>query len=432
MNDESMREFISRMVHEYYREFHAQEPFVPGTTHVPVTQKYYDSAEMNAIVSSALDFNLTSGRFVESFEKKLSTYVGTRYALTTNSGSSANLLAVLSASESQNDADEPRQVITMAAGFPTTVAPIYQAGMIPHFVDITLPTYSVNVDQVNEAVNHHTVGMILAHTLGNPFDLDSILAICEEHGLWLVEDCCDALGSEYYGRKVGSFGRASTLSFYPAHQITCGEGGAVLLNDPRLARVVESYRDWGRDCWCETGHDATCGKRYTQQFGTLPFGYDHKYVYTRLGYNLKMTEMQAAIGDGQMDKLDWFVTIRRKHFAQLLAGLGKYEGYFILPEETSGATTSWFGFPLTIRRTAPFNRPGIIDYLDRARIDSRLLFAGNMTRQPVLEGAMYVAEDLAVSDKIMNDTFWLGVHPSLTTEMIDYMIETIGCFIKEL
>jgi len=423
---------IAKLVDMYWTESN-NDKFIPGVTRVPVTKKYYTSSEIMAVISSALDGNFTSGRYVEMFEQRLRTYVGTRYAMVTNSGSSANLLAVLAASEETLDRCFHPEVITMAVGFPTTIAPIYQAGMIPNFVDIVLPTYGPNMEQLEEAIGPNTVGIILAHTLGNPFNVELVTNLAKQHDLFFIEDVCDALGAKYNGKMVGTFGDASTFSFYPAHHITTGEGGAVLTNSADIKLAVESYRDWGRDCWCETGHDATCGKRYSQQFGDLPYGYDHKYVYTRLGYNLKMTEMQAAIGAVQMIKLPWFVEQRQRNFARLHDYIMMmHEDFFIIPKAIEDSEPSWFGFPLTIRGGAPFTRSSLIDYLDRARIDSRLLFAGNMVRQPAMINMEYEAEDLTVSDKVMNDTFWLGVHPSLTTEMIDYMIETIGCFIKEL
>jgi len=437
MDREDYERAINGLVENYYYDYLNDKEFIPGTTHVTVTQKCFNELEMQAIVSSALDFNLTSGRFVEQFEKKLSTYVGTRYALATNSGSSANLLAILAASEEGMDewrdyeSSWAPEVITMAAGFPTTIAPIYQAGMVPHFVDITLPTYGVNIDQIEAAINDNTAGMIIAHTLGNPFEADRIAKLCQAYDLWLVEDCCDALGAKYKEKMVGTYGICATSSFYPAHHITTGEGGAVFTDDPSMKLAIESYRDWGRDCWCETGHDATCGKRYSQQFGRLPYGYDHKYVYTRLGYNLKMTEMQAAIGVEQMSKLSWFVDKRERNFSRLYSGISRYEEFFILPESLPDAEPSWFGFPITIRDGAPFTRAQLIDYLDKSRIDSRLLFAGNMTKQPALLRREWYAESLLVSDKIMNDTLWIGVHPSLTVEMIDYVLDTFNYFIKE-
>lgn len=432
MNRVDIEGLIAKLVDMYWTESN-NDKFIPGVTRVPVTKKYYTSSEIMAVISSALDGNFTSGRYVEMFEQRLRTYVGTRYAMVTNSGSSANLLAVLAASEETLDRCFHPEVITMAVGFPTTIAPIYQAGMIPNFVDIVLPTYGPNMEQLEEAIGPNTVGIILAHTLGNPFNVELVTNLAKQHDLFFIEDVCDALGAKYNGKMVGTFGDASTFSFYPAHHITTGEGGAVLTNSADIKLAVESYRDWGRDCWCETGHDATCGKRYSQQFGDLPYGYDHKYVYTRLGYNLKMTEMQAAIGAVQMIKLPWFVEQRQRNFARLHDYIMMmHEDFFIIPKAIEDSEPSWFGFPLTIRGGAPFTRSSLIDYLDRARIDSRLLFAGNMVRQPAMINMEYEAEDLTVSDKVMNDTFWLGVHPSLTTEMIDYMIETIGCFIKEL
>jgi CDP-6-deoxy-D-xylo-4-hexulose-3-dehydrase len=384
-------------------------------------------------VNAVLEGVWTSDWRTRDFERMLATYVGTHYALATNSGSSANLLAVLAASDLfEKDRVLYPEVITMAAGFPTTVFPIMQAGMLPHFIDITLPHYGPNMVQLEEAINSNTVGIILAHTLGNPYDASEIARIAKEHDIFLIEDCCDALGATIHGQKVGSYGIAGTESFFPAHIITTGEGGAVVTSSALMKRLIETYRDWGRDCWCDPGHDATCNNRYGQQFGELPFGYDHKYVYTLMGYNLKMTDIQAAIGVAQMSQIGWFVDKRKENFNFLLSGLSYLEEFFILPEEFPDSSPAWFGFPLTIRDGAPFTRAQMIDYLDKARIDSRLLFAGNIVRQPVMAEQVYTSEDLTMSDKVMNDTFWIGVHPSLTQEMLDYMLETFEEFTKEL
>lgn len=431
MKNDAIVDIIHKLVDVYYEQ-NPSAKFVPGSTHVPVTRKLYTSDELIYAIDAVLDGVWTGGEYVSEFEKRLSVYVGTRYALTTASGSSANLLATIAVSEYYRKGVKNPEVITMAAGFPTTVFPIIQAGMTPHFVDISLPTYGPNMTQLEQAIGSNTVGIILAHTLGNPFDLDAVVKLCGDHELWLIEDCCDALGSKYNGRRVGTFGNASTFSFYPAHHITTGEGGAVLTSSAYIKRLIESYAWWGRDCWCDPGKDGTCNNRYGQQFGDLPDGYDHKYVYTKKGYRLAMTDMQAAIGVQQMDKLDWFSGARRGNFWLLHDGLKRHEEFFILPEATKNSDPSWFGFPLTIREDAPFTRTELINYLEKARIDSRLLFAGNITKQPVMMRERYIAEDLTFSDIVMNQALWIGVHPSLTGEMIDYMIESFDDFIKEI
>ncbi len=427
-----LREEILARVALYAARHHAPRPFTPGVDPVPAAGKVYGAEEMVHLVDASLDFWLTTGRYNDAFERALADFVGVRHALTCNSGSSANLLAVaaLTSPRLGERALKPGdEVLTVAAGFPTTVNPIVQQGLVPVFVDVQLPTYNVDPEALAAAVGPRTRAIILAHTLGNPFDLDAVLAVARRHGLWLIEDCCDALGSTWHGRKVGTFGDAATVSFYPAHHITTGEGGAVLVNAHRTKRVVESFRDWGRDCWCAPGRDNTCGKRFAWQLGDLPAGYDHKYTYAHMGYNLKFTDMQAAVGLAQMARLPRFVETRRANFAYLRGRLAALEEFLMLPEATPGAEPAWFGFPVTLREGCGAGRVDVLTHLDRARVGTRLLFGGNLTRQPAYAGVTYrVAGDLAHTDRIMRDTFWLGVHPGLTTDMLDHTADTLAAF----
>jgi CDP-6-deoxy-D-xylo-4-hexulose-3-dehydrase len=387
------------------------------------------------LVDSALDFWLTAGRFEREFTAKLAGFLGAEHIITTNSGSSANLLAIAALTSPKlgdrrlKPGDE---VLTVAAGFPTTVAPIVQHGLVPVFVDIDLGTYNVNVPQLEAAISEKTRAIFLAHTLGVPFDLEQVAALARRHHLWLIEDNCDALGAKWDEQYTGTFGHLGTLSFYPAHHITMGEGGAVITNDPKLKQLVTSFRDWGRDCWCDPGRDNTCGKRFAQQWGTLPFGYDHKYVYSHLGYNLKLTDMQAAVGLAQLDKLSAFIEKRQANWRRLYQGLQELEEFFILPEVPPRAEASPFGFVLTIRDGAPFNRQEITNFLEARKIQTRTVFAGNIVRQPAFTegGAPYrIAGELKNTDKVMTDTFWIGVYPGLTAAMLDYMVESIKEFI---
>ena len=413
---------------------HAKPPFEPGRSPIPASGKVYGEPELRMLVDSALDFWLTTGRFNDAFEASLARAFGARYAITCNSGSSANLLAVsaltspLLGKEALRAGDE---VITCAAGFPTTVNPILQNNLVPVFVDVDIPTYNIRADLIEDALTPRTRAIAIAHTLGNPFDLSTVTDIAERHDLWLVEDCCDAFGASYGGRPVGSFGDVATLSFYPAHHITTGEGGAVFVNRSLLKRAVESIRDWGRDCWCAPGKENTCKQRFGWQLGDLPHGYDHKYIYSHLGYNLKMTDMQAAVGLAQLDRLDGFIAARRRNFARLGEGLADLADVLILPEATPGSVPSWFGFPLTVRADAPFGRDQLVADLNRHLIGTRNLFGGNLVRQPYMEGRNYrVAGDLAASDIVMRSTFWIGVYPGLGEPEIDFVIDRIRTFCR--
>ena len=405
--------------------------FVPDETPIPASGKIIDGDEIATMIDACLDGWLTTGRFNADFEARLATRIGVAHALTCNSGSSANLLAfsALTSPLLGERAIRPGdEVITVAAGFPTTVNPILQCGAVPVFVDVGLSGYNADPERVRAAVTEKTRAIMLAHTLGNPWDIDAIGAIAAEHGLWLVEDCCDALGSTWRGRHVGTFGDIGTLSFYPAHHITMGEGGAVFTNNPILKRAAESIRDWGRDCYCAPGRDNTCGRRFQQQLGDLPCGYDHKYTYSHLGYNLKISDMQAACGLAQLDKADAFITARRENFAYLRERLTDCADFVLLPEATPGSTPSWFGFPLTLREVAQTDRVELLRYLDQYHIGTRLLFGGNLTRQPYMRGRNYrVCGTLENTERILRDTFWVGIWPGLSKPMLDhiaYRLET--------
>jgi CDP-6-deoxy-D-xylo-4-hexulose-3-dehydrase len=429
---ERLRAQILDLTARYAELAHTPKPFAAGQSPVPVSGRVYGAAEMQALVDSALDFWLTTGRFNDMFEKRLAKFLGVHYAITCNSGSSANLLAAtaltshLLGDRALKPGDE---VITCATGFPTTVNPLLQNGLAPVFVDVDIPTYNIRPDLIEAAVTDKTRAIMVAHALGNPFDLDTVMGAAKKHNLFVVEDSCDALGATYNGKIVGTFGDIGTLSFYPAHHITMGEGGAVFTSSATMNRIIESVRDWGRDCWCEPGRDNTCKKRFEWQLGDLPFGYDHKYTYSHLGYNLKITDMQAAVGYAQLDRLDDFIARRRANFARLKAGLKPHEDIFILPEATPKSEPSWFGFPITMRDKAPFPRDDLLKYLNDKKIGTRLLFGGNLIRQPYMKGRNYrVHGSLDASDKVMRDTFWLGVYPGLGSGAIDYIVETIGQF----
>ena len=429
---------LRRQILELSAQFHAEAfpatEFKPGITPVPVSGKVIDGNDLGAVVDSALDCWFTTGRFAEDFERKLARFVGVRCASLVNSGSSANLLAI-SALTSPKLGDRQLkpgdEVITVAAGFPTTLNPIIQNRLIPVFVDVTLPTYEIDVSQLEAALSEKTKAIFIAHTLGNVFDLDAVSAFAKKHGLWLIEDCCDALGSTWKGQSVGTFGDIATCSFYPAHHITMGEGGAVLTDKPSLQVLIESFRDWGRDCWCDPGKDNTCGKRFDWQLGALPCGYDHKYTYSHIGYNLKATDMQAALGASQIEKLPKFVARRKENFQYLSAKLKPLEESLMLPQATPGSDPSWFGFPIGVRENAPFSRDELIHALESKKIATRLLFGGNLLRQPAYQGCEYrVVGDLPNTDFVMNNVFWIGVYPGLTTEMLDYVADTIQLFTK--
>lgn len=431
---DTLRREIAERVQDYYDAAFPSHAFVPGKTPVPVSGKIFNASELCHLVDSALDFWLTSSRFTDHFEKEFGAFIGSKHALLVNSGSSANLLAISALTSPKLGRRRLKagdEVLTVAAGFPTTVNPIIQNQLVPVFVDASLPTYNVDVQALEAALSPKTRAVILAHTLGNPFDLDRVARFCKAHDLWLVEDCCDAVGSRYGGRMVGTFGDISTFSFYPAHHITMGEGGCVLSNDPLLATLVQSFRDWGRDCWCKPGADNTCARRYSGRFGDLPDGYDHKYVFSHIGYNLKATDMQAAIGLAQLKKLPGFVTIRKQNFHLLHAGLTPLEPLLILPEPTRHSDPSWFGFPITVAPEAPFTRNELVAFLESANIATRLLFAGNMTKQPAYKDARYrIAGGLEQTDRIMNSTFWVGVYPGLSEEMCGYVVDQIRAYVR--
>jgi len=426
---ERLRAQILFLVREYYQAAFPDRGFEPGRSAVPYAGRVFDDHELTNLVDASLDFWLTTGRFADRFEKEFAKFWGLRHAMLVNSGSSANLVAI-SALTSRKLGDRRLQpgdeVITVAAGFPTTVNPIIQNGLTPVFVDITVPTYNIDVSRLEAALSSRTRAIVLAHTLGNPFDLDAVSAFARKHDLWLVEDCCDALGSTYRGRHVGTFGQLATVSFYPAHHITMGEGGAVLTGQPLLKTLVESFRDWGRDCWCEPGKDNTCGKRFDWQLGGLPCGYDHKFTYSHIGYNLKATDMQAAVGLAQLSKLPAFVESRRRNFRLLHAALQDLEEFFILPQATADSDPSWFGFPIAVRPGAPFSRTQVQRLMQEKRVATRLLFAGNLVRQPAYQGIAHrTAGDLRNTDFAMNQVFWVGVYPGLSESMLDYMVEAL-------
>lgn len=429
MKAQALRQQILELVESYYQEAWHKEAFIPGETPVPVSGRVFDAEELSYLVDASLDFWLTTGRFASQFESEFANFMGIQHASLCNSGSSANLLALscLTSPKLKDRALQPGdEVITVAAGFPTTVNPIVQNNLIPVFLDIDDKTYNINVDELEDAVSPHTRAIMLAHTLGNPFDLDTTSKVAKKHNLWLIEDACDALGSKYHDQLVGTFGDLATVSFYPAHHITTGEGGCVLTNKSELKVLVESFRDWGRDCWCDPGQDATCCKRYGWQLGDLPFGYDHKYTYSHIGYNLKMTDMQAAIGLPQLKKLPHFIEARKHNWSLLYDGLKPLEEFFILPQPTPGSDPSWFGFLLTVRPGAPFSRNALVRHLGTRRIGTRLLFGGNLLRQPAYKCIPHrVVGELTNTDLVMNQSFWLGVYPGLGGKHIGYMLDVI-------
>ena len=430
---EGLRRVILELTGAYARTAHAPKPFVRGASPVPVSGKVYGESEMRSLVDSSLDFWLTTGRFNDAFESRLAGMIGVKHALTTNSGSSANLLALSSLTSHylRDRALVPGdEVITVATGFPTTVNPSLQYGLVPVFVDVDIPTYNILPEMIEAAVSDRTRAIMIAHTLGNPFDLAEVMRVAKKYDLFVVEDCCDALGSTYDGKAVGTFGDIGTLSFYPAHHITMGEGGAVFTDKPRLNRVIESMRDWGRDCWCPPGKDNTCGKRFGRKLGDLPYGYDHKYTYSHCGYNLKITDMQAAVGLAQLDRVDDFIAARRRNFAFLTEALRPLEDVMILPEATPRSDPSWFGFPITLRSGLNFSRDDLVQFLDSKRIGTRLLFGGNLLRQPYMRSRQYrVVGDLSNADTITEKTFWIGLYPGLGTDHLLYLTEMISEFV---
>jgi CDP-4-dehydro-6-deoxyglucose reductase, E1 len=429
---QQIRQQIARLVDEYAAIQYTPSIFEPGVTVVPPSGKVLDATELKNMVEASLDGWLTTGRFNDAFEKRLAKYLGVKFLITTNSGSSANLLAfsTLTSSRLGDRAIKPGdEVIGVAAGFPTTVNPVLQFGAVPVFVDIELTTHNVDVSKIEAAISPKTKAIMLAHSLGNPFNIKAVKDICDRHGLWLIEDNCDALGSRYGGQLTGTFGDIGTLSFYPAHHITMGEGGAVFTNNQELKKIAESFRDWGRDCYCAPGKDNTCGKRFCWKLGGLPEGYDHKYTYSHLGYNLKITDMQAACGLAQMDKLDAFVQARKDNFAYLKNRLSSCEEFLILPEATPDSDPSWFGFLMTIRPESNVQRVDLLNYLDQNKIGTRLLFAGNLARQPyMLDRNFRISGDLTNTDFVMNSSFWVGVYPGLSEEMLSFIADKIESF----
>jgi CDP-6-deoxy-D-xylo-4-hexulose-3-dehydrase len=432
---DDLRQEILQRVAAYSTEAFPPRQFVPGQTAIPVSGRVFDADDVTHLVDASLDFWLTMGRFANQFEREFARYFGLRHAILCNSGSSANLLALATLTSPRLGERRLRpgdEVITVAAGFPTTVNPIIQNQLLPVFVDIELPSYGIDPVCLEEAIGPRTRAIIVAHTLGNPFNLDAVVALAKRHNLWLIEDNCDALGSTYRGRLTGTFGDLSTVSFYPAHHITMGEGGAVLTDRPKLKVIIESFRDWGRDCWCDPGKDNTCGKRFDWKLGELPYGYDHKYIYSHIGYNLKVTDMQAAIGVAQLKKLPGFIEARRRNWQVLHDGLKPLEEFLILPQPTQESEPSWFGFPMTVRTTAPFTRNELVQFLESRKIGTRLLFGGNLTRQPAYRDVAYrVVGKLTNADMVMKQSFWIGVYPGLTEAMLSYMMETVTDLVKQ-
>lgn len=427
------REEILDLTRRYWRSKSKSSPFIPGESAIPVSGKNLSDADISALVESSLEGWLTSGEYTDRFQRKLATYIGVRSATFVNSGSSANLLALTALTS-------PRlgkrrllpgdEIITPALGFPTTVNPIIQNGMLPVFVDVNIATMDAKEEAILSAITPNTKAIMMAHTLGNPFNVEFIRNLCNERNLWLIEDNCDALGSKYSSQRTGQFGDTSTISFYPAHHITTGEGGAVLTNSPLIKKLIESFRDWGRDCYCETGHDNTCQKRFDWQLGNLPRGYDHKYIYSHIGYNLKATDMQAALGESQLERIDEFVESRKRNFTQLYEGLSDIHD-FIMPVATENSEPSWFGFPITIKDSSSLDRTELLRFLDSRKIGTRLLFAGNILKQPAYMNINHrVVGELENADQIMRNSFWLGVYPGLTSEMLDYVIKCVKEFVS--
>ena len=432
LTQQQIRDQIAALVQQYGALASAPKAFEPGVTVIPPAGKVVGAPEMELMVEASLDAWLTTGRFNDQFEQRLAKFIGVEFLITVNSGSSANLVAfsTLTSPKLGARAIQPGdEVIGVAAGFPTTVNPILSYGAVPVFVDVELGTYNIDASKIEAAITDKTKAIMLAHTLGNPFNLDVIVALCKKYNLWLIEDCCDALGATYNGQMCGTFGDIGTMSFYPAHHITMGEGGAVFTNNPELKAIAESFRDWGRDCYCAPGKDNTCGQRFCCKLGTLPEGYDHKYTYSHLGYNLKITDMQAACGVAQLDRAEGFVQARKDNFAYMKEGLKNCEEFLILPEATPNSDPSWFGFPITIRPEANVDRVNLLTFLDQYKIGTRLLFAGNLTRQPYMIGRNFrISGELTNTDRIMNDTLWIGVFPGLTKEMMDFSISKIEEF----
>ena len=435
-NDEKqLRAKIFQNVKQLYLLRKGEEKFIPEESNVHYAGRVYDEKEMITLVESALDFWLTAGRFAKEFENKFAEFLGIKHCLLTNSGSSANLLAVSALTSPKLGRRRLRpgdEIITVACAFPTTVNPIIQNRLVPVFLDVDIGTYNIQANSIQEALSEKTKAIFVAHTLGNPFHLDNVIKIARQYNLWVIEDNCDALGSKYKGQQTGTFGHISTFSFYPAHHITVGEGGALVTNDTQLKRLIESFRDWGRDCWCEPGCDNTCSKRFGWQLGTLPYGYDHKYIYSHVGYNLKVTDMQAAVGIAQLEKLPEFIEARKRNWKTLYDGLKRYEDYFNLPKATDESDPSWFGFLLTVREDNPFSKNDIVDYLEKYKIATRSLFAGNILRQPAYQEIDHrVCGTLKNTDYIMNNSFWIGVYPGLDEDRINYILNVFKLFMKQ-
>jgi CDP-6-deoxy-D-xylo-4-hexulose-3-dehydrase len=426
---DALRAQIADLVREYYRAAFPEQKFVPDETPVYYAGRVFDEDELLQLVDASLDFWLTTGRFADRFEREFARFFGLRHAVLVNSGSSANLLALsclTSPKLGERRLKPSDEIITVASGFPTTVNPIIQNRLVPVFVDVAIPTYNADVAQLEAAYSDRTRAVMLAHTLGNPFELGAVMDFVRRHDLWLIEDCCDAVGATYRGKKVGTFGDLATVSFYPAHHITMGEGGCVLTDAPLLETLVESFRDWGRDCWCDPGKENTCGKRFDWRLGELPHGYDHKYIYSHIGYNLKLSDMQAAVGVAQLKKLPIFIEKRRRNFQLLYEGMKGLEEFFILPEATPGSEPSWFGFPMAVRPEAPFTRDQVTHHLHQHKVSTRLLFGGNLVRQPAYRDIVCrKVGDLRNADFVMDRVFWIGVYPGLATEHIQFMVETL-------
>ena len=434
MGKEQIKKEILKNIRKYYKLSFAKKEFIPGKTYIPIAARVFDEREMTTLSEAVLDFWLTEGRFAKLFEKKFSKLTKVPHVILTNSGSSANLLAfsaLTSPKLGKRKIKPGDEIISVAAAFPTTVNPIIQLGCVPVFIDINLETLNIDSSKIEKAITKKTKAIFLAHTLGNPFDVKTIMRIAKKYNLFVIEDSCDALGSSYRGQMVGTFGDIGTFSFYPPHHITMGEGGALVTKNPLLKQIIRSFRDWGRDCWCDTGRDNTCGKRFGWKFGRLPLGFDHKYIYSHVGYNLKLTDMQASIGVAQLDKLPEFIRKRRENFQLLHDGLKKYKNYFILPKPTSGSKPSWFGFPLTIKREVGFSRKEVVEHLEKNKIATRMLFSGNVTKQPYFENINYrISGDLKNTDYAMDNTFWIGVFPGINKKMIGYIIRTFDNFFK--
>ncbi|WP_321422007.1 lipopolysaccharide biosynthesis protein RfbH [uncultured Methanobacterium sp.] len=434
MDEKKLRMEIFEKIIAFYKLKTEKEAFIPGESHINYAGRIYNENEMIALVDSALDFWLTAGRYAQKFEESLAEFLDIKYCLTTNSGSSANLLAISALTSPK--LGEKRliagdEVITTACGFPTTLNPIIQNNLKPVFIDVELGTYNIKTEIIEEAITDKTKAIFVPHTLGNPVNIDKIIEIVKNHDLWFVEDNCDALGSQYNGKYTGSFGHISTCSFYPAHHITMGEGGAVLTNDPLLKDIITSFRDWGRDCWCEPGCDNTCGKRFGWQLGELPYGYDHKYIYSHIGYNLKVTDMQAAVGVEQLKKLPNFIQTRKGNFEEIYRRLKIYDEYLVLPQREENANPSWFGFPILVKDNAPFIRDDLVNHLEKNKIATRMLFGGNLTKQPAYQDVDYrIAGSLENTDMVINNLFWIGVYPGITTEKMDYMLNIFETFMN--